>query len=1307
MPERRCKVCGRLFSYSSWAYAKNADRGFTDPEYCNDHQQEHREGKQTLAVPYAGVRPLPGADLSQVLVGSLGRLEHPSREIVFTTTEHNFDPTEYGFRDEHAHQILEWLSHPDQQVAVLVGPTGSGKSTAMPYLLMDLLSQYASLDRGGQIAICQPRQVAAAGNADRLGHLLGSEIGMGQEVGLVHGDVRDMADWRNRVIAYTDGSLANILKWGESLDKYGLIVIDEAHERNMRIDVILRLLRDYLPLYPKLRVIIASATINAEGFLTYFGSQTAKIFEADGRAIGYGEPHFADSSEALPIDQPGKARKQLREGKAADKTRWLIDQIVSGNRRVGDILVFVPGMPEIKATLDVLARAFPESKIGKLRIEFNTLHSETSEVEKKRMRRENKNSRLVRVFMATDIAQTSVTIDGLVYVISSGIKNVKRWDPTTNVSSIGPEMISKADAKQQFGRVGRNQEGEVFCLFTQQQYDALPDHSDPEITRSSPIDAVLDLVSTGVPVAQVGLGWLSDPGSDPVSDSVEALKAAAILTPEGHLTQWGEIQQSLGLAPKVTELLMLADRLGCGYEVATLIPVLRNGGKRSFLVKNTNWDSYTWQQVRRIHKALQAGALDDIEFVLKVMYLWDNPPGSDQLSNGDKAAARQAWSKAHFLRATVLREIAAEREVIKEKIYARSSEKNRVIDLAACDKVRLAFVLTFPELARASYSYLDPSRYEYHSNPEIEEETLLTARVWADTKWRSLVLSNSTDSAALFDEAIALVEKSQEEARNLNQRARLLIDQVFPVGSVFRGEADVLDDGECVVDSGDIVELPDLIDIRLRNSDEDEELDENGEDEEDEGNGVFDGVLTLEEGFCFQLSQGVYGGFEAEVVGYDFENLSEIVVVLEPFGEDQFGNFAQANSAGSFIEVEVEGYETYPDDRRQALVVREPDTGLMILMDPEDLGFGSSPAIVSQLPIGSRFEVFVWEVDSKKRRARLSLLPIIEEWTRYQIEGSGDGKKSFEVGAVVIDSRGPFKDDGNGENVTLLLDWSNPSEGALYVVTVPKRFLFKPALEFLVGERVTITLFAESRRTLSVGLNSLPDRVEFFIESQAGLGWKDRKLTWRGRMSFDQFLELAGLSDYQPYLRALERLYRLSNQLSIDSVVDGSWQQVAVIRFPLGSMRYNLEVRRVGDPGSWVDLGEGYEGFIPRSSLPMNLRAIQVGSIIKAAKVTDHNGGKRNIVLDARVADNDPLSKFKTGQVVTGTVVDYKRNDRGAYAVMVELEPGVRGFLHIREVSGFVPNLEAEFPLNRKVMVRITEIDRRKRQIAVSRKNVY
>ncbi|MGI5127069.1 ATP-dependent RNA helicase HrpA [Pseudonocardia sp. CA-107938] len=435
----------------------------------------------------------------------------------------------------------------DHQVVIVAGETGSGKTTQIPKICLEL-------GRGvrGTIGHTQPRRLAARTVAARIAEELGSELGetVGWKVRFT-----DQVGDSTLVKLMTDGILLAELTGDRMLREYDTLIIDEAHERSLNIDFILGYLAQLLPRRPDLKVIITSATIDPERFAKHFGD--APIVEVSGRSY----PVEVRYRPIVDLDDPEH-----------DPDRDQLDAIgdaVAELRREGpgDILVFLPGEREIRDTADGLAkRNFPG-------IEILPLYARQTTAEQQKVFAPNAATLGRRVVLATNVAETSLTVPGIRYVIDPGLARISRYSRRLKVQRLPIEKVSQASANQRAGRCGRVADGICIRLYSEDDFDARPAFTDPEILRTNLASVVLQMIALELGDISA-FPFVDPPDARAVADGLALLHELGALTDRNGLTPVGRALSRLPVDPRLGRMLVEADRTGCLREVLVIAAAL-------------------------------------------------------------------------------------------------------------------------------------------------------------------------------------------------------------------------------------------------------------------------------------------------------------------------------------------------------------------------------------------------------------------------------------------------------------------------------------------------------------------------------------------------------------------------------------------------------------------------------------------------------------------------------------------------------------------------------------------------------------
>jgi ATP-dependent helicase HrpA len=442
----------------------------------------------------------------------------------------------------------------DNQVVIVAGETGSGKTTQIPKICLEL-------GRGieAMIGHTQPRRIAARSVAERIAEELNTELGtaVGYQVRFT-----DHSSGSTLVKVMTDGILLAEMQRDRDLRRYDTIIIDEAHERSLNVDFILGYLKQLLPRRPDLKVIITSATIDPQRFSKHFDD--APIIEVSGRTY--------------PVEVRYRPLVDL-----TDEARDDIDQVTGICEAVeelwtergsssGDILVFLSGEREIRDAADALnAMALPHTEIL-------PLFARLSAAEQHRVFGKHTGRRVV---LATNVAETSLTVPGIRYVVDTGAARISRYSQRTKVQRLPIEPISRASASQRAGRCGRVAEGICIRLYSQDDFETRPEFTDPEILRTNLASVILQMTSLGLgDIAR--FPFLDPPDSRQIADGVRLLEELQAIEPavdratdpRKRLTAYGRKIAQLPLDPRLARMVLEAEVNGALREVLIIVAAL-------------------------------------------------------------------------------------------------------------------------------------------------------------------------------------------------------------------------------------------------------------------------------------------------------------------------------------------------------------------------------------------------------------------------------------------------------------------------------------------------------------------------------------------------------------------------------------------------------------------------------------------------------------------------------------------------------------------------------------------------------------
>lgn len=450
-------------------------------------------------------------------------------------------------------EILEAISK--HQVVVIAGATGSGKTTQLPKMCLELGRK--------SIAHTQPRRIAARSVAERIAQELKVELG-----GLVGYQVRftDTSSKATKVKVMTDGILLNAIQNQNNLSQYDTIIIDEAHERSLNIDFLLGYLKQLLPKRPDLKVIITSATIDPESFSKHFGD--APIIEVSGRTypieIRYRPVHNDSESNSDPDDSSS----------ASDYLDGIVKALDEFEKEPeGDTLVFLSGESEIKDAQEAIQGRITSGLLNK-NTELLPLYGRLSSTEQHRVFEPSKQAGVRRrVILATNVAETSLTIPNIKYVIDSGTARISRYSPRAKVQRLPIEAISQASANQRAGRAGRTSPGVVIRLYSEEDYNSRSEFTDPEILRTNLASVILQSAVIGIDDISK-FPFLQSPDPRGVKDGLGLLNELGALDQEAkgvRLSSIGKELARLPIEPRFARMLLEARTRNLVREVMIIV----------------------------------------------------------------------------------------------------------------------------------------------------------------------------------------------------------------------------------------------------------------------------------------------------------------------------------------------------------------------------------------------------------------------------------------------------------------------------------------------------------------------------------------------------------------------------------------------------------------------------------------------------------------------------------------------------------------------------------------------------------------
>ena len=432
----------------------------------------------------------------------------------------------------------------ENQVTIICGETGSGKTTQLPKICLELGRGVAGL-----IGHTQPRRLAARSVAERIAEELKSEIGsaVGYKVRFTDHTSRDAC-----VKLMTDGILLAETQTDRYLAAYDTIIIDEAHERSLNIDFLLGYLKQLLPRRPDLKVIITSATIDAERFSQHFNG--APVLEVSGRTY--------------PVEI---LYRPLTSKDEDDAEVELTDAIVDAADELarhgeGDILVFLPGEREIREAAEALRKSTLRRNDEILPLFARLSHAEQHKIF-------HPSGAKRRIVLATNVAETSLTVPGIKYVIDTGLARVKRYSARAKVEQLHVEKISQAAARQRSGRCGRVSAGVCIRLFSEEDFNSRTEFTDPEIVRSNLAAVILRMAALNLGDV-AAFPFLEMPDSRYINDGFQVLLELGAVNEHNHLTKLGEQMARLPIDPKIARILLAAKKHDCMAEILVIASAL-------------------------------------------------------------------------------------------------------------------------------------------------------------------------------------------------------------------------------------------------------------------------------------------------------------------------------------------------------------------------------------------------------------------------------------------------------------------------------------------------------------------------------------------------------------------------------------------------------------------------------------------------------------------------------------------------------------------------------------------------------------
>ncbi|KAM3141652.1 hypothetical protein pb186bvf_006257 [Paramecium bursaria] len=431
-------------------------------------------------------------------------------------------------------QIINALQ---DNIIIIAGETGCGKTTQVPQYIHE---QFPRLN----IAITQPRRVAAITLADRCSQEKGTKLG-----GLIGYNIRfdDCTSRETKITFMTDGMLIREQIIDSSLKKYDVIIIDEAHERTVQSDLLLALLKQLIQKRQDLKLILMSATMQIEKFTSYLNTDSVLMVE--------GRTH--------PIDIYNTSIRQ------ADYVESMVNTIlqIHFSDQPGDILAFLTGQDDIEDTIQILKERLKNDKSLIIKPLYSAL---PQEIQMEAFKRYDQR----KVVLATNIAETSVTIDGIVYVIDCGYVKIRSFQSSKAIETLLLAPISKSQAEQRAGRAGRQQHGKCYRLYTNETYNKLARYMLPEILRTNLLTVILQMKAINIENV-LKFNFIDQPDVENMLESMNQLTQIKALDSNWSITQHGRMMASLPLEPQFSNFLITAYRYGHYEEALNVVSILQ------------------------------------------------------------------------------------------------------------------------------------------------------------------------------------------------------------------------------------------------------------------------------------------------------------------------------------------------------------------------------------------------------------------------------------------------------------------------------------------------------------------------------------------------------------------------------------------------------------------------------------------------------------------------------------------------------------------------------------------------------------
>jgi HrpA-like RNA helicase/predicted RNA-binding protein with RPS1 domain len=1289
--DENCKYCEKLFSYSEEAYRLKAEQGESRFERCEECRPLHAREISEVKIPYLLFR----GETTSPLKFNLSQLIRTScKEQILQKKEKKEEDWDFSITDEEVLILYQMLE--ENQVVVMVSPTGTGKSTFIPKRLIEQPENYTGdfverLIHQGQIIITQPRILATIRVPRGIAIIIGSDVGFGSLIGFRYSGA-DLSDRWNWIIIITDGTLPNWIREGR-LGQYSLIFVDEAHERSCNIDLILGFLRRELPKYPQLRLIISSATINTQKFLNAFREMKVSVELLDLSFLAKKKKtksyiHFWKDENTYILSPEGDLEKttdckcwlcqksskekkafwesqkdEISEPDLPEITATLVSQILAETKE-GDILVFLHGEKAIKQTVRKIEAKYPGIKVIPA---YRRIQEEAErELAKKTTKR--------RVIVGTNLLETSITIQGALYGIDSGFIKEAKWELEAQIYTLPTEPHSQEGRKQRWGRLGRTENGYVYNLYTKEEFERAEKHTLPVITRSCLEDFLVNLFGTGITEVEQ-FPWMESPSKHPKMGK-EIQRAQKSLREKGVVDQNGVINERtlelLGIPRSSSEanFLLLADDQGVLFEAITALWLMSNreGEARTganlyssdlgLLLWEPEWDAKTKMKVWAIHQGLRVGCRDDLDFVIKLVYCFNNAKKKD--------IARE-WAKRHFINYDSLQKILDEiAELTTEKFGEEREESVREIDITQLDKIRALMATVWADRIVELKSE-EPITYPVVGKTKVGVVSPHCVGSWQGKK--KAIVATAVEGEAVLDGYPQKVPIASFMVQLPGQalpvsKINLFVDQIFPVGSWVQVKEK---DGQAYILK--LEKLPPPIKVSYRKSlDFYEEYLEEGLNKEEEI--PFDEDFLIEKELSAHLKANWISEQKAEkarIVGWREQNGIPIAL-LSPFEET--GIKSLGKKIGSTLKVKIHQVVRDPIGKR-GWIFGHTEEGFDIPIELSELSLSPKGPGLERIK-GQILNLKVKAFDESGIPQLSNIEAIIADLRRLREEISESERATKVSQRKFIELPGFVTEINEEEEKAIVVV---PREkGILHSFEVAQTYVPGKDLKSLrIGREVTVHLFSRADR------DEIP--LEYFTDEEI----KSRPKEWelqekKGKILLPFCLEDKDFKMWPARPEAIDFVKQHSWQFCLNARIEALKAQLSRLKPGdpvIGIVKKVKYERGTNIKTVEVVLEDGIPGFVFGRDLDPTIGVPSEGSKIPLdVLIVDPESGFLRLTGKVK----DPYKTLKYKDQVKGKVIEIERR-KGKYLgsisrLKVEIEVKTsRGKL---TAIGFVPYQELQ-----------------------------